>query len=92
MTATNRTWFGREVIVMVDTITNPRRPIGIALTEEAADSLLSALTKGAMSYALFDSEVNEIRTALEYVLKGTERAKQDHDRMEAGKGMEPSGG
>jgi hypothetical protein len=92
MSEQNRVWLGRAVAVRIDPEINPRKPIGIALSEEAAEELRRYLAKNSLGFILADPAVGELVNALDYVLKGDERSARLHAGMEASKGMEPSGG
>lgn len=68
---------------------NPRhdgRSLELAMTPSAADALRAALQKGAIAYALWDSEVMEILEALTYVTTNTQRGEDFHRLMLERKG------
>lgn len=67
-------------------------PTKVELTEDAARKLALALAKLKQTTMMVPVEVDEVLDALNYVLVGDPHSRQQHRRMEAGKGMEPSGG
>lgn len=90
-----RVWDGKAVLVMPES-TTPNRPIGMAISRETAGQLANLLRKnndglGNLFNPLPDG-LNEVLNALDYVLVGDPASVAAHRRMEAGKGMEPSGG
>lgn len=92
MTEQNRAWLGRNVHAMADPITNPRKPIGIALSEGSAEELRSYLSKLSLGFIVADPSVGELLTALNYVLKGDPESTNTKRAMDASKGMTPDGG
>lgn len=92
MTEHNRVWLGRNIQVMVDPEINLRKPVGIRLTDAAAEEMRRYLEKGSLGFILADPCMAELKDALDYVLRGSEIATRAHDRMEASKGMTPDGG
>lgn len=67
-------------------------PARLELTEDAARKLALSLAKLKQTTLIVPVEVVEILDALNYVLVGDPASVKAHRQMEAGKGMEPSGG
>jgi hypothetical protein len=89
---TMREWAGRAVALTFRSH-RPRFPMMLLLSEDTARKLAISLAnlKQLHSMGLFP-EVEEINLALNYVLVADPESVAAHRRMEASKGMEPSGG
>ena len=88
---TDRIWNGRAAFVMGASST-PGKPIGLALTEEAARKTALALLRLKQTTIPLSGDVQELLDALNYVLVGDPESRAAHRRKEAGKGMTPDGG
>jgi hypothetical protein len=69
-----------------------RRNFELGLTEDAARKLALALARNKQTYFTVEPEVEEILSALNYVLVGDPESCAEHERMERAKGMTPDGG
>jgi len=84
-------WDGKSVHFTHVPSPHDRRDHELGLTEDAARKLALALGKLTQT-SLVPPEVQEILTALNYTLVGDPASVAAHAKMEASKGMEPSGG
>lgn len=91
----SRTWIGRAVGLSAELLddVNVARPVNMAMSSEGARKVALVLSRVKQTYfAGLEPEVQELLDALNYVLVGDPDSRAAHRRMEAGKGMEPSGG
>lgn len=87
-----REWDGRSVYIIKQCL---RYPVEIDLAPETAGQLANLLRKQtglANVFTPLPDGLLELLNALDYVLVGDPASVAAHRRMEAGKGMEPSGG
>lgn len=91
---TDRKWIGKVVEFEPKGLGGifSNKPFRMDVTEDAARKLALALAKLKQTTMMVPVEVDEVLNALNYVLVGDPHSRQEHRRMEAGKGMEPSGG
>lgn len=82
------TWDGKTSKVVNSA---PNR-VDVTLTNDAARMLALALARLKQTTISLTPEVEELLTALNYVLVGDPASRAAHARMEAGKGMTPDGG
>lgn len=85
-------WDGKTVHVINMGSGHDRRQIEVSLTEDAARKLALAITKLKQTTIMLPPEVEELVTALNYVMVGDPASRAAHRVMEAGKGMTPDGG
>jgi hypothetical protein len=88
-----RFWDGKAVHVVDKATRYDQRCVEIGLTPEAARKATLALMKLRQTYVGMGPgpEVEELLTALNYVLVGDPASVAAHQRMEAAKGMDPAG-
>lgn len=90
----SRKWIGKAVAVEPKGLGGifSNKPLRVDLTEDAARKLALSLARLKQTTFALQEEVEELLTALNYVLVADPDSVAKHKRMEAGKGMEPSGG
>lgn len=90
----NKAWDGRAIALSLRS-THPRFPEGvidIQMGARTAQKLALSMHRLRQTTIMLPPEVQELVDALDYVLVGDPQSRAAHGRMEAGKGMEPSGG
>lgn len=89
-----RDWVGKAVSVKPPGLGEllSHKPYTVRLTEAGARNLALSIAKLKQTTMMVPVEVEELLDALNYVLVGDPHSRAQHQRMEAGKGMEPSGG
>ena len=85
-------WDGKTVHFAHVPDPHDRRNHELGLTEDAARKLALCLAKLKQTTLMVPPEVDEILTALNYVLVGDPASVAAHRQMGVRKGMEPSGG
>lgn len=88
----NRFWDGKTVHFVEAVTVNDRRSFQLGTTERTSRDLALALTKLKQTTLMLPPSVEEILTALNYVLVADPASVAAHSRMEASKGMEPAFG
>lgn len=88
----NKHWDGKTVHFAQVPSPYDRRDFELGMSEDTARKLALGLMKLKQTTMMLPPEVEEILTALNYVLVGDPASVAAHGRMEASKGMEPSGG
>ena len=86
------TWDGKTVHVINMGAGHDRRQVEVSLTNDAARMLALALSRLKQTTLSLTPEVEELLSALNYVLVGDPASRAAHRVMEAGKGMPPDGG
>jgi hypothetical protein len=86
------TWDGKTVHVINMGPGRDRRQVEVSLTNDAARMLALALARLKQTTISLTPEVEELLSALNYVLVGDPASRTAHRVMEAGKGMTPDGG
>lgn len=91
MKHSNRRWEGKAVTVS-QASGEGRQPIGVYMTPQAARTL--ALSLGRIKQMTFSlpGDVQELLTALDYVMVGDPSSTRKHAELETAKGMTPDGG
>lgn len=92
--AGNRRWDGKAVHVRqkgIDGILS-NKEITVELGQQAARTLALSLGRIKQTTFALPGDVQELLTALDYVMVGDPASSRKHAEMEAGKGMTPDGG
>ena len=90
-----RTWDGKAVSVDPGSLSGlmTDKPFEVHSSEATARKLALLLSSHkAMTQAALEPEMDELLTALNYVIVADPTSVQAHSRLEAGKGMTPDGG
>jgi hypothetical protein len=84
-------WDGKTVLALVNANTpHPGKPVGLALSDRTARDLALALARLKQTTFALQGGVQELLDALNYVLVADPASVLAHQRMEAGKGMDPA--
>jgi hypothetical protein len=89
----DRVWDGRAVSMMQRSeVAMTQKLIRVDLTPQAARTLALALGRIKQTTFTLPGDVQELLTALDYVMVGDPHSRRKHAELEAGKGMTPDGG
>lgn len=87
-----RFWDGKTVHVTTLMTERDRRSVEISLTPQTSGDLSNLLRRVKQEYRELQPSMQELLTALDYVLVADPASVAEHRRMEASKGMTPDGG